>query len=263
MRLCILTSTLLTMGISLPSAAQTGGDYNAQWLIYSVNQVCQAWSNGIARCFPVALVGPAPNYAARNIDSIMPQPQAAAVNPSNNPYLAYTQYAPKPTAATDTPWSSDAAPVEPPAPAIESTPLASPPALAEVVKPEPVPQAIDAEPALVKLEDTKTHFNFDSAELTEAGRDALDAWLVDAPKDIPILITGHADRLGPSIYNQKLSRRRAVNVMRYLTDKGMRPNDIKVAAKGESQPVVTCKGGATPKTKACLAPNRRVEIKAR
>ena len=73
-------------------------------------------------------------------------------------------------------------------------------------------------------------------------------------------VSGHADRLGPEPYNLNLSLRRAEAVKQYLSEKGISPRRIQLQAKGEAEPVKRCKGGATPATKACLAPNRRVEI---
>jgi len=75
-------------------------------------------------------------------------------------------------------------------------------------------------------------------------------------------ITGHADRLGPEPYNLKLSLRRAETVKQYLAGKGVDARVIQLEAKGESDPVKRCKGGATPATKACLAPNRRAEVES-
>jgi outer membrane protein OmpA-like peptidoglycan-associated protein len=108
--------------------------------------------------------------------------------------------------------------------------------------------------------DALAHFDFDSAKLTNAGRAVLDAWLAEAPKDKTVRVIGHADRLGPEPYNLKLSLRRAEAVKHYLVGKGIDPRRIQLEAKGESEPVKRCKGGDTPATKACLAPNRRVKI---
>ncbi len=74
-------------------------------------------------------------------------------------------------------------------------------------------------------------------------------------------MTGHADRLGPAAYNLKLSGRRAETVKKYMVEKGVAAADVEVIAKGESEPVKHCKGSASKATIACLAPNRRVEIK--
>lgn len=109
-------------------------------------------------------------------------------------------------------------------------------------------------------DDALAHFDFDSSKLTNRGRARIDAWLAQYPTEFLVLVTGHTDRLGPRNYNLKLSKRRAEAVRQYLLKKGVAPKMIKVRAKGESEPVKFCKGGATPATKACLAPNRRVVI---
>ncbi len=189
---------------------------------------------------------------------------AVSVPPASSTQQAATQVAssqrsePQPTPAPENPSQRDsviaaAATDKPTEIAVESS-------LGAAVEPA-VPVPVTA--GTVKLEDALTHFEFDKAKLTEAGRAALDTWLAGIPQGLKVRVTGHADRLGPSRYNLALSRRRAESVVRHLSGKGMRPNDIKIVAKGESQPVVTCKGRPTPETKACLAANRRVEIKPR
>lgn len=144
-----------------------------------------------------------------------------------------------------------AAPTSPgPMAAVPASPQAEPPVT-------PGTLTLTAGPA---LEDALAHFDFDSAKLTSRGRARIDAWLAQYPRDIPVLVTGHTDRLGSRQYNQKLSKRRAESVRQYLVDKGVTAKNIEVRAKGESEPIKFCKGGATPATKACLAPNRRVVI---
>lgn len=135
---------------------------------------------------------------------------------------------------------------------------------APAVTPAPVTPVATTAPSVAttddSLVDALAHFDFDSANLTDVGRAALDAWLSEAPKGISIRVSGHADRLGPEPYNLKLSLRRAEAVKQYLVSKGMNPRHIQLEAKGESDPVKRCKGEATPATKDCLAPNRRVLI---
>lgn len=152
------------------------------------------------------------------------------------------------------------------------TPLA--PAGAATVQPDTPPSADRPDPApapatpavvareQVVIDEAKAHFAFDSADLTDAGRAAIDDWLRQVPAGMRVRLTGHADRLGPAPYNLDLSRRRAESVRDYLVRRGYAAGDIRVLAKGESEPVKQCAGGATPATKACLAPNRRVEIAA-
>jgi len=114
--------------------------------------------------------------------------------------------------------------------------------------------------------DALAHFDFDSAELTAAGRNMLNTWLEGTVAvtsgTTPILVTGHADRLGSAPYNQALSFMRADAVKKYLTDKGISPSRIKLLAHGDTMPVINCSGGANPQTIACLAPNRRAEVEA-
>lgn len=118
-------------------------------------------------------------------------------------------------------------------------------------------QAAAAEKARL---DALAHFEFDSAELTPRGRAMLDEWLAKATSNAPILVTGHADRLGPEPYNEKLSLLRAQAVKQYLTEQGKPAQHIEIKAKGERIPLIDCAGDASPETKACLAPNRRAEV---
>lgn len=107
------------------------------------------------------------------------------------------------------------------------------------------------------------HFAFDSADLTLTAKGSLDAVLAAvAPVPTPLLlVTGHTDRLGTEAYNTELSLRRATAVAQYLRDKGgLRTGTVGVAAMGESQPVVLCPDQTGDALKACLAPNRRVEV---
>lgn len=136
----------------------------------------------------------------------------------------------------------------PPAPAVTAPGSTAEPALA------------DAAAAKAEAEAAIAHFEFDRAELTEAGRAALDAWLARNAKATRVVVTGHADRLGSAAYNLDLSRRRAEAARDYLVHKGLDPRQITPVAMGETQPVTRCKGRPSPATIACLAPNRRVVI---
>lgn len=272
-----LSIAMFAAAACLPATARAADAYSPLWWIYSINQVCQAWSDGVARCFPVALVGPAPTWQGRPLTHLMPTPpQPAAPQRPANPYLAYTApYAGAPQPVVAAPSAYLAPPVQaaavvqpaaatPPAPTTASAPVPAPSPLAQpagTATPEVRAVAVaPAEKGAVRL-DALTHFEFDKAELTDAARATLDAWLPSLLPGMRLNIAGHADRFGSNRYNLALSRRRAENVARYLGDKGMRPNDIHVAALGETVPLVKCEGGPTPEIKACLAPNRRVEIR--
>jgi OOP family OmpA-OmpF porin len=76
-----------------------------------------------------------------------------------------------------------------------------------------------------------------------------------------IKVTGHADKMGKATANQKLSLARAKAIADYLRSKGVKAASFTTAGMGDSKPVVDCDmNQAKEALKACLAPNRRVEI---
>lgn len=210
--------------------------------------------SSIAASSPGAIAATQPGAAPT------PAPATSATMLSSLPFAM-----PSPTAIQALPGAALASSTAPSAPSPLPTPSEpTKAALAGVARPGDAPALQDA-PAPVAVVahrqgDTETLFAFDKAELTGAGRAALDAWLTRHPSGLRARITGHADRFGRQAYNLALSRRRAENVVRYLVDKGMKQEDLLILAKGETQPKVTCAGGLNPETVACLAPNRRVEI---
>lgn len=213
---------------------------------------------------PVAKVEPAAPAAAIKPETPAAPPQPAVATAPVPP--AAPAPAPQPVAAAPAQPapSQPTQPVVAPAPAPQSAVSPAPTAEAAptpTAEAAPTPAAAPAEPPSAReIEDALAHFEFDSATLTDKGRALLDAWLAQYPRDTPVRVTGHADRLGPEPYNLKLSQRRAETVRQYLLDKGVAAKYIEIIAKGETEPVKACKGGATPLTKACLAPNRRVVI---
>lgn len=72
---------------------------------------------------------------------------------------------------------------------------------------------------------------------------------------LEVEISGHADATGPAEYNMTLSERRAKSVVRYLTEKGIAENRIKVSFFGETKPI------ESNETKEGRRKNRRVEFK--
>jgi len=108
-------------------------------------------------------------------------------------------------------------------------------------------------------------FAFDKSVLKPAGRTMLDDLVrqVEGVSYDVILVTGHADRIGSSAYNQKLSLHRANAVKEYLASKGIPAARIEATGKGETQPVTQagdCKGAKSAKVIACLQPDRRVDV---
>ncbi|MBK9162095.1 MAG: OmpA family protein [Nitrosomonadales bacterium] len=79
-----------------------------------------------------------------------------------------------------------------------------------------------------------------------------------------ILITGHADRTGPQDLNRRLSEYRANAVHNFLVSEGITTEKMSSTGKGSSQPVTKpgeCDKLKSVKLQACLAPDRRVEIR--
>lgn len=114
----------------------------------------------------------------------------------------------------------------------------------------------------------QTLFKFDKSALSDAGKHALDQFAakLKGVRFDTIQVVGYTDRIGSADYNLKLSKRRAEVVKDYLVQSAGIPAD-KIATQGEggSKPVTKpgeCKGTkVTPQLIACLAPNRRVEVK--
>jgi outer membrane protein OmpA-like peptidoglycan-associated protein len=93
------------------------------------------------------------------------------------------------------------------------------------------------------------------AELLPSARNRLSE-VADALKqsDSMLTIEGHTDALGPDLYNEELSLRRAERVRDFLVSRGVLPERVSVRGLGEYRPV------ASNATAEGRANNRRVEI---
>jgi len=135
--------------------------------------------------------------------------------------------------------------------AAEEKPMAKPePA------PEPKPMAKPAPAPAPQPEEFLVFFDFDSSALTPEALNILKS-AADAAKKgnyARIVLTGHADRAGPTDYNFALSRRRADAVKAELVRLGLSSTEISTEAKGETEPLVPTADGVPE------AQNRRVEI---
>ncbi len=141
--------------------------------------------------------------------------------------------------------------------------------------PEPAPMVVAAAPPPAVVAPARrrvsftaeTLFTFDQSALRPEGKAALDTFsqeLKGSQFEV-ITVTGHADRLGSTAYNQTLSAQRAEVVKGYLVSSaGISAEKISAAGKSESEPVTQpddCKGDKpTAKLIACLQPDRGVEI---
>ena len=101
------------------------------------------------------------------------------------------------------------------------------------------------------------YFDTDKAVLKPESEGTLQqvlALLKDAP-ELRIAIAGHTDSQSSDTYNLDLSKRRALAVVKWLTDKGIMASRLEAQGFGESQPV------ADNDSAAGRALNRRVEIR--
>ncbi|BDN90191.1 hypothetical protein KAM471c_40060 [Aeromonas caviae] len=141
----------------------------------------------------------------------------------------------------------------------------------EPVAPTPAPEPAPAPaPVLVEKQfslDSDVLFEFNKATLKPAASQALDnlfAQILAAnPKDGVATVIGHTDRIGSEAYNQSLSEQRARTVADYLIAKGLFADKVRAEGRGESSPVTggSCPDGAKAQMIACLAPDRRVEVR--
>lgn len=99
-------------------------------------------------------------------------------------------------------------------------------------------------------------FEIDSAELSFGAQSTFDK-IANVFKDYDktaIHVVGHTDSSGSDAYNQKLSERRASEVAKYLSSRGVESMRMVTWGRGESEPV------AGNDTKAGRTRNRRVDI---
>lgn len=104
------------------------------------------------------------------------------------------------------------------------------------------------------------------ADISPAGRAALDGLAArlaaDRPLDI-VHVIGHSDRIGNPQGNLRLSTRRAEAVRGYLVEHGVAADRVTAVGRGDVEPIVECRSERGQALIACLAPNRRVEVRVR
>ena len=81
----------------------------------------------------------------------------------------------------------------------------------------------------------KIYFEFDSAEVRKDGSIVLDeaVGVLNKNPQSDILITGNCDIRGSEKYNEKLGLRRGEAVRKYLADKGVPENRIRIVSRGK------------------------------
>lgn len=150
--------------------------------------------------------------------------------------------------------------------AVVPMPAASPPAAAVApmaVAPAPMPMPKPL-PSKVSFS-ADALFAFDKSVIKPEGKGMLDGLVqqLNGAQYDKVFLVGHADRIGSTAYNQKLSERRAAAVKDYLVQKQLPSDRINASGKGESDPVTKpadCARVKMPKLVACLQPDRRVDV---
>ena len=161
---------------------------------------------------------------------------------------------------------ADVAAAPQPAPMALPTPAPVPAPVVVVLPAAPVVVAAAPQQRRVSFS-ADSLFGFDQSTVrpdSKAGLAAFARELQGAQYDT-IKVEGHTDRLGSTVYNQKLSQQRAEAVKAYLVSSdGLAASKISAAGKGESTPVTKpedCQGErATPKLISCLQADRRVDV---
>lgn len=122
-----------------------------------------------------------------------------------------------------------AVPAAPPAPAMDEG------------VPEPVGM-MDATPQPMDLKEAMylVFFDWDESVITQGGASVLDAVVKEvAARGVKgINVVGHADRSGPSDYNDKLAMRRATTIKKELIARGISADMISISGRGENELLV-------------------------
>ncbi|MGB1032202.1 MAG: OmpA family protein, partial [Flavobacteriales bacterium] len=110
-----------------------------------------------------------------------------------------------------------------------------------------------------EIEEHVLYFDFDDSTVTKESSLELDKVAVML-RNHPyryVEVNGHADVVGPEGHNIKLSKNRAVAVLRYLKEQGVDPNRLKIVYHGSSLPAID------ELSAKARAKNRRVEFTIR
>jgi outer membrane protein OmpA-like peptidoglycan-associated protein len=102
-------------------------------------------------------------------------------------------------------------------------------------------------------------FEYGEAILTPASEEAIKMVFADVEKreQADVVVTGHTDRSGTVSYNDRLSYQRAQQIKTLLEGRGMDGTRVRVAGRGEREPLVPTPDGEKEDK------NRRVEITVR
>jgi len=114
------------------------------------------------------------------------------------------------------------------------------------------------------IELSDIYYDYDQDELTNSAKQTLDTTLYLLLVKFPTLrieIGSHTDNKGDEKYNQRLSQRRALNVVNYLINKGIKSDRLVAKGYGESQPKAPNENGDGSDNVAGRQQNRRTEFR--
>ena len=102
----------------------------------------------------------------------------------------------------------------------------------------------------------KIYFDFDSANLSEAARNALtkNASVLSKESSAKVRIEGNCDERGSAEYNLALGERRAKSAQQYLITLGIKPDRLTIISYGKEKPA------AQGSDESAMAKNRRDEF---
>jgi peptidoglycan-associated lipoprotein len=115
-----------------------------------------------------------------------------------------------------------------------------------------------AQAEMTALLSQKVYFDYDRDVLRDDARAILDAKVpvLVANPGVSLLISGHTDERGTAEYNLALGQRRAAQVKRYLTGKGIPDSRLTAQSLGDAQPA------AQGTDESAYQQNRRAEFEA-
>ena len=121
-----------------------------------------------------------------------------------------------------------------------------------------LPPVAAADPCAGVIRLRGVEFGFDRSEITPESAVVLDVAVdqLGRCQNIRIRVDGHTDSVGPEVYNDGLSKRRAEYTYRYLVDRGVEADRVTVMGLGESDPIAP---NSTPEGRAM---NRRVDLQS-
>ncbi|OGX07526.1 MAG: hypothetical protein A2Z88_03145 [Omnitrophica WOR_2 bacterium GWA2_47_8] len=102
----------------------------------------------------------------------------------------------------------------------------------------PPPQPKEMRPSLLIkkiIKNVKVYFDFDSSVIRDDAANILESAVrtLGRNPDSSILITGNADQRGSESYNEKLGRRRAESVEKFMLDRSIPQDRIKIVSRGK------------------------------